>query len=134
MPIYEYRCADCGHQLEALQRLADAPLVVCPACGKESLTKLMSAVGFQLKGSGWYATDFKHSGSKPAEKGAAKSDAANEASGGGEKGETSASKDSGAATPGTKPTAPASSESKTTSTETKSSATTTAAKPAATGS
>ena len=68
MPIYEYRCTDCGHRLEALQRLADQPLLVCPACGKESLTKLMSAVGFQLKGSGWYATDFKSAGKKPAEK------------------------------------------------------------------
>ena len=68
MPIYEYRCTDCGHRLEALQRLADAPLRVCPACGKETLTKLMSAVGFHLKGSGWYATDFKSSGKKPAEK------------------------------------------------------------------
>jgi putative FmdB family regulatory protein len=89
MPIYEYRCTDCGHRLEALQRLADQPLLVCPACGKESLTKLMSAVGFQLKGSGWYATDFKHSGSKPAEKGA-KSDAANEGSGSAEKAEGAA--------------------------------------------
>ena len=75
MPIYEYRCTDCGHRLEALQRLADQPLLVCPACGKESLTKLMSAVGFQLKGSGWYATDFKHSGAKPAAKDATKSEA-----------------------------------------------------------
>jgi len=90
MPIYEYRCTDCGHRLEALQRLADRPLLVCPACGKESLTKLMSAVGFQLKGSGWYATDFKHSGSKPADKGTAKSDAANEGAGSAEKGEGAA--------------------------------------------
>jgi putative FmdB family regulatory protein len=136
MPIYEYRCTDCGHRLEALQRLADQPLLVCPACGKESLTKLMSAVGFQLKGSGWYATDFKHSGSKPAEKGAAKSDAANEGAGSAEKGEGAAA----AASSGdqktdaeSKTTSP-SSESKTTSTETRSSATTTPAKPAATGS
>ena len=89
MPIYEYRCTDCGHRLEALQRLADQPLLGCPACGKESLTKLMSAVGFQLKGSGWYATDFKHSGSKPAEKGA-KSDTANEGAGSADKGEGAA--------------------------------------------
>src|ERR1700712_3260336 len=65
MPIYEYRCAACGHELEALQRFVDAPLVKCPACGKETLNKLVSAAGFQLKGSGWYATDFKNSGSKP---------------------------------------------------------------------
>jgi putative FmdB family regulatory protein len=68
MPIYEYRCAACGHELEALQRFSDAPLVTCPACGKPNLTKLLSAAGFQLKGSGWYATDFKNSGSKPAAK------------------------------------------------------------------
>jgi len=66
MPIYEYRCNECGHKLESLQKLADAPLVICPACGKNALSKLVSAAGFQLKGSGWYATDFKGSGSKPA--------------------------------------------------------------------
>jgi putative FmdB family regulatory protein len=136
MPIYEYRCADCGHRLEALQRLADAPLLVCPACGKESLTKLMSAVGFHLKGSGWYATDFKHSGSKPAEKGTAKSDAANESASSGEKGEGAAGTASSGEqkTDAKTPAAPAKSESKTTSAETKSSATATPAKPAATGS
>lgn len=136
MPIYEYRCTDCGHRLEALQRLADQPLLVCPACGKESLTKLMSAVGFQLKGSGWYATDFKHSGSKPAEKGTPKSDAANEGAGSAEKGEgTAAAASSGDPKSDAKTSAaPASGESKATSTETKSSAATTPAKPAATGS
>ena len=70
MPIYEYRCSACGHKLESLQKLADAPLVTCPVCGKDALTKLLSAAGFQLKGSGWYATDFKGSGSKPAAKNA----------------------------------------------------------------
>jgi len=139
MPIYEYRCADCGHRLEALQRLADTPLLVCPACGKESLVKLISAVGFQLKGSGWYATDFKHSGSKPAEKSAAKSDAANEGSSSGEKSEGSvATASSGEQKSDAKTSSqPASTESKTTSTETKSSPPAspgTAAKPAATGS
>ena len=70
MPIYEYRCSACGHKLESLQKLADAPLVTCPSCGKHTLTKLLSAAGFQLKGSGWYATDFKGSGAKPADKAA----------------------------------------------------------------
>ena len=70
MPIYEYRCSSCGHKLESLQKLADAPLVTCPSCGKQTLTKLVSAAGFQLKGSGWYATDFKGSGGKPADKAA----------------------------------------------------------------
>lgn len=65
MPIYEYRCADCGHQQEHLQKMSDAPLSVCPACGQSSYGKLLSAAGFHLKGSGWYATDFK-GGSKAA--------------------------------------------------------------------
>jgi len=59
MPIYEYQCTQCEHKLETLQRFSDAPLVTCPSCGKDALTKLVSAAGFQLKGSGWYATDFK---------------------------------------------------------------------------
>ena len=68
MPIYEYRCTACQHKLESLQKFSDAPLVVCPQCGRDALTKLVSAAGFHLKGSGWYQTDFKHSGSKPAAK------------------------------------------------------------------
>ncbi len=67
MPIYEYRCSACGHELEALQKLSEPPLTSCPTCRKDALVKLVSAAGFQLKGSGWYATDFK-GGSKPAEK------------------------------------------------------------------
>jgi len=63
MPIYEYRCSQCGHQKELLQRMSDAPLTDCPKCGKPALTKLVSAAGFQLKGSGWYATDFRNNGS-----------------------------------------------------------------------
>jgi putative FmdB family regulatory protein len=59
MPIYEYRCADCGHELEKLQKISDPPLVDCPACGKPGLQKLVSAAGFRLKGGGWYETDFK---------------------------------------------------------------------------
>jgi putative FmdB family regulatory protein len=65
MPIYEYKCSSCGHKKEVLQKMSDAPLTECPACGKPALTKLISAAGFQLKGSGWYATDFK-GGAKPA--------------------------------------------------------------------
>jgi putative FmdB family regulatory protein len=74
MPIYEYRCSACGHELEVLQKLSEAPLSGCPECGKSALTKLVSAAGFQLKGSGWYATDFKGSGSKPAAKSAGDKD------------------------------------------------------------
>lgn len=65
MPIYEYRCSDCGYQHEYLQRMSDAPLTDCPECGKRTLNKLVSAAGFQLKGGGWYATDFKNNGTKP---------------------------------------------------------------------
>jgi len=65
MPIYEYRCGKCGFQKEFLQRLNDAPLTACPECGKRSLKKMVTAAGFQLKGTGWYATDFKGSGAKP---------------------------------------------------------------------
>jgi putative FmdB family regulatory protein len=68
MPIYEYRCDACGHQEEHLQKLSEAPIAACPACSKASYRKLLSAAGFQLKGSGWYATDFKSAGKKPAEK------------------------------------------------------------------
>ena len=68
MPIYEYRCRECGHQDEHLQKVSDRPLSKCPACGKKTYKKLLSAAGFQLKGSGWYATDFKSAGKKPAEK------------------------------------------------------------------
>jgi putative FmdB family regulatory protein len=68
MPIYEYRCAACGHKTEALQKLSDPPLTTCPACGKPELAKLVSAAGFQLKGSGWYVTDFRGGASKPADK------------------------------------------------------------------
>jgi putative FmdB family regulatory protein len=64
MPFYEYRCEACGHELEALQKLSDAPLTDCPACGKPSLKKLISAVGFRLKGGGWYETDFKRGDKK----------------------------------------------------------------------
>jgi len=59
MPIYEYRCQDCGHELEQLQRMSDPALTVCPACGKSQLKRLISAAGFRLKGAGWYETDFK---------------------------------------------------------------------------
>ncbi|MEA3277674.1 MAG: FmdB family zinc ribbon protein [Pseudomonadota bacterium] len=59
MPIYEYRCENCGHEMDALQKLSDAPLVDCPQCGQPALKKLISAAGFRLKGGGWYETDFK---------------------------------------------------------------------------
>lgn len=64
MPIYEYQCQACQHQLEALQKISDAALVDCPKCGEPALRKRISAVGFRLKGGGWYETDFKSSGKK----------------------------------------------------------------------
>ncbi len=64
MPIYEYRCSDCGFQKEFIQKMSDAPLTTCPECNRETFGKMLSAAGFQLKGSGWYATDFK-GGSAP---------------------------------------------------------------------
>ena len=64
MPIYEYRCAACGHYLEALQKMSDAPLRKCPECAKSQLRRLVSAPQFRLKGSGWYETDFKGDGEK----------------------------------------------------------------------
>jgi len=69
MPIYEYVCNECGHQLEALQKISDAPLQVCPACEKNGLKKKISAPGFRLSGSGWYETDFKSKNQKNIAKG-----------------------------------------------------------------
>ncbi|MCX7088560.1 MAG: zinc ribbon domain-containing protein [Methylococcales bacterium] len=63
MPIYEYECQACGHEHEALQKMSDPALVICPACSRAELIKKISAAGFRLKGSGWYETDFK-SGAK----------------------------------------------------------------------
>ena len=59
MPVYEYKCSQCGHRQEALQKISDVPLTQCAACGDESLRKMVSAAGFVLKGTGWYQTDFK---------------------------------------------------------------------------
>jgi putative FmdB family regulatory protein len=69
MPIYDYRCSSCGVEKEVMQKMSDAPLTTCPECGKETFVKQLSAAGFQLKGSGWYATDFK-GGSKSKEESA----------------------------------------------------------------
>jgi putative FmdB family regulatory protein len=64
MPIYEYRCGACGHELDALQKMTDGPLRKCPECGKSQLRRLVSAPSFRLKGGGWYETDFKRDGEK----------------------------------------------------------------------
>ncbi len=67
VPIYEYQCQNCGHQLEAFQSLSEAPLTDCPTCGKATLSKLISAAGLQFKGSGWYLTDYSDKGKAKAQ-------------------------------------------------------------------
>jgi putative FmdB family regulatory protein len=100
MPIYEYRCGSCGFEKEYLQKLSDAPITDCPSCGRAAMSKLVSAAGFQLKGSGWYVTDFKNSGAGAANKNGvegkdgAKADKGGSAS---ERPESSSSDKSGAA-------------------------------------
>jgi putative FmdB family regulatory protein len=78
MPIYAYRCGDCGHSRDILQKLSDPLLTTCPACGAEAFTKQVTAAGFQLKGSGWYVTDFRDNGAgrKADAKGEAKGEGA----------------------------------------------------------
>ena len=101
MPIYEYRCTSCGHELEALQKLSDAPLTDCPACHGATLSKKVSAAGFQLKGSGWYVTDFRDKGTKKPAKDAAKpADATNGADAKSDKTAPTASKESSTTTSG----------------------------------
>ena len=105
MPIYAYRCAECGHAKDVLQKISDPLLTTCPACGAEAFQKQVTAAGFQLKGSGWYVTDFRD-GAKP---GAAADKAAGDAkpsADGASKGDTPASKDkaAGAAATGAKAT------------------------------
>jgi putative FmdB family regulatory protein len=65
MPIYAYKCSDCGHAQDVMQKMSDAPLTECPACGKPAFAKQLSAAGFQLKGNGYYVTDFKNGSAKP---------------------------------------------------------------------
>jgi putative FmdB family regulatory protein len=66
MPIYAYKCQSCGHAKDVLQKISDPPLALCPACGASAFSKQVTAAGFQLKGSGWYATDFKGGSNAPA--------------------------------------------------------------------
>ena len=65
MPIYAYKCGSCGHQQDVLQKITEAPLTQCPACGAAAFSKQLTAPGFQLKGSGWYATDFRNGSAAP---------------------------------------------------------------------
>jgi len=105
MPIYEYQCQSCNHQMEVLQKLSDEPLTDCPACGAAAVKKKVSAVAFRLKGGGWYETDFK-SGDKKNLAGSEKSDspsdstAKSDASGSGTSDSGSGTSESGSGTPG----------------------------------
>jgi len=99
MPIYEYRCDKCGLEKEYLQKISDAPISTCPSCGS-NMTKLISAAGFQLKGSGWYVTDFRNSGAKPAPKDTPKAEGA---ATGDSKTDSAGKSDSTAAAPADKP-------------------------------
>jgi len=103
MPIYAYKCGSCGHAKDVLQKISDAVLTVCPACGVASFTKQLTAAGFQLKGSGWYATDFRGAGTPaaPAVQAGQTADAAKPVDG--------ASKPSDTSTPAAKPDAPSAS-------------------------
>ena len=73
MPIYAYKCESCGHRQDVLQKISDPVLTACPACGAETFAKQVTAAGFQLKGSGWYVTDFRDSGAKAKTDGKAES-------------------------------------------------------------
>ena len=107
MPIYAYKCSSCGHSKDALQKMSDAPLTVCPACGAATFAKQLTAPQFQLKGSGWYVTDFRD-GKKPAAD--AKTDAAKSDTGPDVKTETKSDKKTETATPASMPaTAPSAS-------------------------
>ncbi|MGC3961871.1 MAG: zinc ribbon domain-containing protein [Rhodocyclaceae bacterium] len=83
MPIYAYRCNDCSFEKDHLQKMSDAPIAACPSCGSTHYAKQVSAAGFQLKGSGWYATDFKGSSSGSSAKASASDSAPAPSCGGG---------------------------------------------------
>ncbi|RKP58906.1 FmdB family zinc ribbon protein [Pararobbsia silviterrae] len=95
MPIYAYRCESCGFAQDLLRKISDPPLSVCPECNKDTFRKQVTAAGFQLKGSGWYVTDFRNNGGAPATTG--KTGAA-ATSGGAESASTAGSETSSAAT------------------------------------
>jgi putative FmdB family regulatory protein len=85
MPIYAYRCSACGHAQDVLQKLSDPVLTTCPACGAEAYTKQVTAAGFQLKGSGWYVTDFRNGSNAAAKPGAEAAKPATDAAPAGDK-------------------------------------------------
>ena len=91
MPIYEYRCDDCGHEFETIQKISESPLQTCPSCERDTLIKKISAAGFRLKGSGWYETDFKSGNKRNVADGES---SGSEGSDGGSSGKDSDAKDS----------------------------------------
>lgn len=99
MPIYAYRCDACGHAKDVLQKMSDAPLTDCPACNAPAFKKQLTAAGFQLKGSGWYVTDFRDGGGKKSEPAASSASPAS--------GESSSSSSSPSATAAAPSPAPA---------------------------
>ena len=116
MPIYAYKCSECGHAKDVLQKISDAPLTVCPSCGKSTFSKQITAPQFQLKGSGWYVTDFRGGNGttgKPGSAEAGKSESKSESGGdskpsAGESAGASTSTTPAAATPAPAKAAPAS--------------------------
>ena len=80
MPIYAYKCSACGHAQDVLQKISDQPLTVCPQCGQSTYAKQVTAAGFQLKGSGWYVSDFRDKGKAPAASATPSSDSSTTAS------------------------------------------------------
>ncbi len=122
MPIYEYQCKKCEHQLEALQKMSEKPLLDCPACGKPALNKLVSAASFRLKGGGWYETDFKTGNKKQlAESESAAPSKGNSEKSAAGKADSSSGKDSGKSATGKETAKNKSKDSKKTSSKTSSS-------------
>ncbi|AZG07129.1 zinc ribbon domain-containing protein [Pigmentiphaga sp. H8] len=108
MPIYAYKCSACGHQQDVLQKLSDAPLTDCPQCGQAAFSKQLTAAGFQLKGSGWYVTDFRNNGGgKSGGSAAASSTSSTEGSSSTENSSSTASASSGSDSAAASPAAPA---------------------------
>jgi putative FmdB family regulatory protein len=102
MPIYEYRCDNCGHELEAFQKLSEGPLVTCPQCSKDALVKKVSAAGFRLKGGGWYETDFKSGKKKNVTGGDSGSSGGADSSSGGSSGSSGSGSGSSSSSSGSK--------------------------------
>ncbi|MCE2645941.1 MAG: zinc ribbon domain-containing protein [Burkholderiaceae bacterium] len=113
MPIYAYKCSSCGHQQDVLQKISEDPLTICPACGQASFAKQVTAAGFQLKGSGWYVTDFRDNGGKKEAKSDSKNDGKSDGKSDGKPAETSGKSDAPAKADGAAAAGSASSASNT---------------------